>query len=270
MYFTDGSVDPTSRTAGAAFVHEEATGLYRVPNGASTLQTELVAILKALQYAEDRENNILIHADSLGAIQAIQHHPPDNVGLITNILATGQRIKENGRQVTINWIPSHTGISGNEAADEAAKEALHLPNINAHIPPSLSSIKKGIQKYIHAAPRQELQSWASNGSPSAAWHLTVLERTPALPTNLPRKIRTALHRIRMGYRCRIQLENAEQHEEQCTHCQATTASPLQHYILECPATRRHLNRNHDTAPLVVANTDLKELCQLVSSFPPPR
>ena len=51
QYFTDGSVDPDAKTTGAAFWTESCTGFWRTSDSCSSLQTELVAIRKALKHA---------------------------------------------------------------------------------------------------------------------------------------------------------------------------------------------------------------------------
>ncbi|KAG7163784.1 putative Gag-Pol polyprotein-like 8 [Homarus americanus] len=52
VYYTHGSVEPTSTKAGAAFTTEGGnTSLWRTSDGCSTLQVELAAILGALRHA---------------------------------------------------------------------------------------------------------------------------------------------------------------------------------------------------------------------------
>ncbi|XP_050691146.1 ribonuclease H-like [Eriocheir sinensis] len=127
VFYTDGSVDPDSgkngRT-GAPFVTGERQRAWRTSDHCSTLQTELVAILHALEHAQHRrEATVVLHTDSRGALQALKGHPKDNVGLITAILGILQSLAAQGKRVCLNWIPSHVGVRGNDAADEAAKRA---------------------------------------------------------------------------------------------------------------------------------------------------
>ncbi|KAK8397507.1 hypothetical protein O3P69_004335 [Scylla paramamosain] len=56
IYFTDGSVDPETYRAAAAFVHCDNTGIFRLPDHSSTLQTELAAI-DAIQTSSEKPGN---------------------------------------------------------------------------------------------------------------------------------------------------------------------------------------------------------------------
>ncbi|KAK8378404.1 hypothetical protein O3P69_011117 [Scylla paramamosain] len=123
VYYTDGSADPDSGRTGAAAITRGAEVCERTPDHCSTLQTELVAILLALEHAQHRrERTVVLHADSRTGLQALQQpYPSDNVGLVTAILGSLQSLAAQGRRVRLNWIPSHVGVRGNEAADAAAK-----------------------------------------------------------------------------------------------------------------------------------------------------
>ncbi|KAK8372128.1 hypothetical protein O3P69_015531 [Scylla paramamosain] len=129
VYYTDGSADPDSGRTGAAAITRGAEVCERTPDHCSTLQTELVAILLALEHAQHRrERTVVLHTDSRTGLQALQQpYPSDNVGLVTAILGSLQSLAAQGRRVRLNWIPSHVGVRGNEAADAAAKRAASGP-----------------------------------------------------------------------------------------------------------------------------------------------
>ncbi|KAG0717259.1 hypothetical protein GWK47_054830 [Chionoecetes opilio] len=102
VFFTDGSVDTTTGTASAAVHHDEFAALYPIPHPNPPLyRNELLGHTKgALQLAVPRDINVTIHAESLGAIQALQTvSPKDNVNLITSVLATAKNIHDSGRHV---------------------------------------------------------------------------------------------------------------------------------------------------------------------------
>ena len=69
-YYTDGSVDSNTESAGAAFFSANATGLWKLPAHCSSAQTELYAIKKALEHANTTHgaNTVIIHSDSKTAI----------------------------------------------------------------------------------------------------------------------------------------------------------------------------------------------------------
>ncbi|KAK4311497.1 hypothetical protein Pmani_017046 [Petrolisthes manimaculis] len=113
-----------------------------------------------------KEAEITVHPEELltqdKAItdpQALQQpHPKDNVGLINTILGILQSIAAQGRQVKLNWIPSHVGVRGNETADAAAKRAAGGPQVTRHVSPSLRQIKahakRAAAQHAHHTHRQ--------------------------------------------------------------------------------------------------------------------
>ncbi|KAK8386400.1 hypothetical protein O3P69_010815 [Scylla paramamosain] len=85
VYYTDGSADPDSGRTGAAAITRGA-------------ETELVAILLALEHAQHRrERTVVLHTDSRTGLQALQQpYPSDNVGLVTAILGSLQSLAAQG------------------------------------------------------------------------------------------------------------------------------------------------------------------------------
>ncbi|XP_068230956.1 uncharacterized protein [Palaemon carinicauda] len=228
---------------------------WRLSNHASTLQTELVAIGKALENSSNLQHgNTTIHTDSRGAILALKNkEPTENVYLITAIH------KNNNRQVTLNWIPSHTDIAGNDKADHLAKSALMCQTISITVQPSLKTIQNQMAAYCNIQRTSEVRK-------------------------TPRQDAVIICRLRLGYLCcwQIILDNdadpATQHRpiRPCKYCNLGTEEPLQHYLQHCQETsllRQDLNPNNpETATAIVkhiiANVDT--LSAFLCSYPPPR
>lgn len=65
IYYTDGSVSHSTGAVGAAFVTARLTAHFRLPDGCSSTQAELVALRQALRHAvEEGGGPALIHCDS--------------------------------------------------------------------------------------------------------------------------------------------------------------------------------------------------------------
>ena len=121
--FTDGSKDG-EKVASAAILDGELNQ-FRLPNNSSIFSAELKAIDFALNHIEqDAYWRYIIFTDSLSAMQTLEGEKADNP-LIVNLLEKLSRLCERA-DIVFCWLPSHVGISGNEEADKAAKDAFSL------------------------------------------------------------------------------------------------------------------------------------------------
>ncbi|EFY94018.2 zinc knuckle [Metarhizium robertsii ARSEF 23] len=91
---------------------------------------ELQGISLALQIAQEDRNRgsirekVLIYTDNQAAVRSVAR-PRGESGsyLLQDITRRMQELQAQGLTVEDRWIPAHTGIHGNEAADQAAKNA---------------------------------------------------------------------------------------------------------------------------------------------------
>ena len=179
VYYTDGSVDPDSGRSGAAAVTEGVQLSCRTSDHCSSLQTELVAISLALEHAQRRpEDTVVIITDSRAALQVLrQPHHTDNVGLATAVLASLQGLAERRRQVRLHWVPSHVGIRGNEAADEAAKGAAAGPAVTRHVLPSLRQVRT-LARRATAQHAHQTHRGLEGAKRQAAWYAAATDYQP--------------------------------------------------------------------------------------------
>ena len=123
----------------------------RLQNNTSIYIAELHAIFQALQHIQEQQlRRVVICTDSRSVAQSLATNCPSSF-LLSNIINLHNQLANNDTQIRFVWIPSHSGIHGNEQADRLAKEALLVNNIT-HIPIEYQSIKASIR---HAT----LKSW---------------------------------------------------------------------------------------------------------------
>ena len=283
VFYTDGSVDPDNHKAGAAVYSEHNQISWRLSDTASTLQTELIAIQQALTLAlHQGDGPVILHTDSLSSVQALKKQKPkENISLLSSIKQLALQLHTQRRCLTINWIPSHTGIPGNDKADELAKSALNYPNINIQIQPSLSQIKLQANQHLRAELQKHHKLWVERGAGSAKWYKAATDLLPyPITSTITRRLAVIIHRLRLGYRCTWQIN--EPLERPCDYCSALSNTPLLHYLLECPETSslrqgitptncQHPNAIHIATKLVrniVENVEVHTT--LLCSTPPPR
>ena len=284
VYYTDGTVDPDSNTAGAAVYSSSYTSCWRVTDNASTMQTELAAIREALKYSiSNGQGDITIHTDCKSALQALQQAKiKDNKTLIHDIKHLLRQHHNTNRQVHINWIPSHIGIPGNEKADELAKTTKYIDRVQISLQPSRQQVKKLMEPITRSSITEDVKNRAQQGSQSARWYLKATDLVPhPVVRDTPRWLAVTTHRLRLGYKANWEI--IENNIRPCAHCNLNTDTPLLHYLLECTETsdlhneidvpgNLHSQEALDTATKLVKHIveDLQNYTDILNTLPPPR
>ena len=103
-------------------IHEIPLG-----RGKEVFDAELIGACEALERAQSVDNSkrVTVLLDSQAAIAQLQHTDPgpgQALALRAHEAATWLRDQE--INVTIQWVPAHAGVEGNEQADRAAKQAV--------------------------------------------------------------------------------------------------------------------------------------------------
>ena len=129
--YTDGSKDG-EKVASAAVLDGELYQ-FRLPNNSSIFSAELKTIDLALNHIEqDAYWRYIIYTDSLSVTQALEGEKTDNP-LVVKLLEKLSKLCRRA-DIVFCWLPSHIGISGNEEADKAAKDALSLEILPFKVP----------------------------------------------------------------------------------------------------------------------------------------
>ena len=121
--FTDGSAKDNK--TGCAVVTRLQSYMYRLPNSTNIFIAELYGLSKAIDSINlTHGNKFLICCDSLSVLQALEGGSPNY--LVHEIYT---KITNSEKQIHFEWVPSHVNLPGNNMADEKAKEALELEEI---------------------------------------------------------------------------------------------------------------------------------------------
>jgi len=193
IMYTDGSLDGLNtaqcRSSFAVTLGNDAHMHARLDDGeASSFRSELVAILAALCNAAEG-STLRVHTDSQSAIDGWQRNTqPASTrarvrttcarewAAIRNVLAT-RRV-----QLMLIKVAAHTGVAGNERADQLATQALALPpvSVRAAAAPDLPCMLHIRGDVVTGDPRRALRRQAASrrlvqlqqrvGTHIADWH----------------------------------------------------------------------------------------------------
>ncbi|KAM3606960.1 uncharacterized protein V6R79_000107 [Siganus canaliculatus] len=231
--FTDGSKDPVSGKTGLG-VYVAGGGLQqssRISDKSSVFTAELKAILCALEWVERvKPLNSLICSDSAAALlslrEGMSRARPD---IVVECLCSLLRVERSGCQVCFVWVPSHSGVEGNERADKLAKEALMREAIDLAIPLGKSECYSACKDKLE---HQWQMEWAEERKGRHFFSLQPSTKTKRWKIKSGRRDDIVLTRIRLGH-CGLAsgLRVVGKHPDGL--CQCGSPETVQHVILSC-------------------------------------
>ena len=142
----------------------KVTKQFRLNNGISIFSAELYAILMAVSYVVDLPHSIpdvVILTDSRSALEALQNLTGNRRDMVLEIQQLINQLHYRGSRVTFQWIPSHVGISGNEAADVAAKLGTSLPSVSNNIGLTVSEATSKLRNIVWAKWKTRYETLAT-------------------------------------------------------------------------------------------------------------
>jgi ribonuclease HI len=230
--YTDGS--KTKDGVGSAFFIPEFNicRKYTLPNYCSVFVSELMAILKVLQWIEDvMPNRAVILSDSLSALNAIEDITGSSrEDLVYDIVTTLTNLNYRGIDIQLAWVPAHSGIPGNERVDMLAKEAADGKGLDTNINYHFTDIYKQIDNYI-LNRWQELWETSDKGR-----HYFNINNTVSTKNQFSYTIKrheVVITKLRLGH-CRLNhiLFKTNQHENGlCATC--LTPETIHHFLFDC-------------------------------------
>lgn len=240
--FTDGSKDPDTGRAGAA-VYIPASESYikkRISDNVSVYTTELIAILMALQWIEEKEtNNTVIASDSLSALMSIKSGKSlFRSNIINDIFLMLYRMELKGLSTCFLWVPAHVGVEGNEQVDMLAKGSLKNKHVDLRTPLNKEEAKSIIRKYAQSV----WQGYWDNSETGR--HLYNVQRQVGAGRMVgwKRREESLITRLRIGHTgLNLSLYKIGKHPTgKCTYC--NQPETVEHVLLQCR--KYNINREH--------------------------
>ena len=227
--YTDGSKDG-NRVGFAAYTP------YGIRKGAlhgrsSIFTAEAHALLSALEWmSASRLKVYIIFSDSKSCLQAINQYDPRNP-VIQEIRQLISQLTQSEKEVVLCWLPSHIGIDGNEAADDAAKKALSRAPGPAAIPYS---------DLLPICTEFAKKKWQSRWISDKDNKLRAIEPLVGKGqdyTGLTRRESTRLTRLRIGHSL-LTHGHLMKGENRPEYQRCRVPLTIEHLMLTCQATKK--------------------------------
>jgi ribonuclease HI len=233
IIYTDGSATGGTHDGGAGMVvfrGEQRISEWSGPAGrlCSSYQAEMVALRKAVEWlGEDGEWRAAgIVTDSRALVDALcGEEPTTSVGVLRGGL---ERLRGDGREVKIVWVPSHCGLDGNEAADEMARRGAELEQGDAPLEPKTreAALRRACKRKSIDHPRLR-----------EVYTRSLREEEE---DSMGRADRVDLTRFRTGHHPRLgkwrrMVEGGEEADPGCRLCGEGGEESSEHLWMDCPA-----------------------------------
>ena len=189
----------------------------------------MMAILMALLNAARSRKKSTIHTDSLTAIQILKNRKLETNSITRAIRKVATRMTHTP---TINWIPAHTGINGNERADQAAKRGLELETVDRTVPVSSGRRHRKAIETMRNHYNEDTYTHASQRTINHSKLVQTVKSRKALMC-MQRKTQRSIWRLRMRSPTYSQMTTDQ--PLTCRWCGEDYKSITDHWILHCPA-----------------------------------
>ena len=226
--YTDASRNMNADTAWAFYDDTNQThSSGSLPRNTPITQAELFAIYQALLHFENHRDflhsDLIVNTDSMAALFILDNpHSSTYPELHSKIVNLGHKLTLYNCTITLNWIPSHVNIYGNEVVDELAKQAIMSPQYDT-LEHSTSMFANNIKELW----RQELDSVSQEilNTSTGIWYNNTTNKEARFHLN--RLLDTQLRKLRF----RAFMYNSKG-KARCNQCHMFY-SP-EHFLIECP------------------------------------
>ena len=130
----------------------------RIEDALPIATAETAAILSVTDHIVNsitQDKNIHIMTDSKSAIQAIESSKPQRKDIVDKIKTNISKIISRGQNITLVWIPSHSGIKLNDEADILAKEGANKNQVSYNVGYSVPDINSRLTQHMDTKWKEE-------------------------------------------------------------------------------------------------------------------
>ncbi|XP_044745062.1 uncharacterized protein LOC123306925 [Coccinella septempunctata] len=265
--YTDASKD--EQGIACSIINESnAPVSYKLPSICSIHTGELFAIYKSLCSPLIPGQKLAILTDSLSSIESIDNIYSKNP-LVQQILERCHTLKaKENISTTIIWIPSHIGVTGNEATDQAANQAR-----TSDLPVTQIQLHTDLKNAIKLRSLQEWQVQWEGASTGLHMIQPKIHNPPQI--SLGRKDKTVVRRLRIGHtKLTHSYLMSSENQPKCEHCQNTRLT-VEHLLCICPYyghDRRRLGLRENLGNILNSQKQIElalkflEKCQLYNNI----
>jgi ribonuclease HI len=249
VWYSDGS--KTDNTTGSGIFCEEysVNRSERLSDHSTVMQAETLAIklcADEMIQRDIRNRNIFIFSDSQAALMAIAKSVVSHLTVKECINSLNRVATRNN--LIISWVPGHSGVTGNEKADELANEGTRMANIGMETPIS-SAIKS-----MHIRNRGEKlfkDLWNNNrGLKHSKLMMEPFKKgKKRYLFNLKRRDLRVIIGILTGHSCLKKFLHriGKAEDSYCRACNEDVDEDMGHLLTECPAFLRYRINTFGTA-----------------------